>query len=151
MVLLDAGSFVVDVQRGDHAIGDDPGTKYAGSGLDDGAVNDELYLFGATNVQVFSDHIFKEDVPAHRLIQNLGEGKFELENGELITVSGLTVLGGEQMGESSRANLRKVSRMAPAFRSNYRPGRRFPPRSGCSKRLRVVTVKMISRRLGFAR
>jgi hypothetical protein len=100
VVLLDAGSFVVDVQRGDHSIGDDPGTKRAGRGLRDPTIEDELNLFGTADVQVFSDNVFKEDTAAYRLIQNLGEGKFELENGELITISRLTVLGGEGMGPS---------------------------------------------------
>jgi hypothetical protein len=59
-----------------------------------------LNLFGATDVQVFSDDFFKEDAAAYGLIQYLGEGKFELENGELIAVAGLTVLRGEGMGES---------------------------------------------------
>ena len=98
MILLDTGSFVVDVQRGDHSIGDDPGTKWTGSGLDDRAVKDELYLFGATNVQIFSDHVFKEDAAAYGPIEDLREGQFELENGELITVSGLTVSRGERVG-----------------------------------------------------
>ena len=98
MILLDTGSFVVDVQRGDYSIGDDPGTKWTGSGLDDRAVKDELYLFGATNVQIFSDHVFKEDAAAYGPIEDLREGQFELENGELITVSGLTVSRGKRVG-----------------------------------------------------
>lgn len=44
MILLDSGSFVVDVERGDHSISDDPSTKESGSGFNDGAVKDELYL-----------------------------------------------------------------------------------------------------------
>ena len=68
MVLLDAGSFVVDVQRGDHSIGDDPGTKGTGCASDDPAIKNELHLFGTTDVQVFSDHVFKEDASADRPI-----------------------------------------------------------------------------------
>ena len=98
MILLDTGSFVVDVQRGDHSIGDDPGTKWPGSGLDNRALKDELYLFGTTNVQIFSDHIFKKDAAAYGPIEDLREGQFELENGELITVSGLTVSRGQRVG-----------------------------------------------------
>jgi len=102
VILLDARSFVVDVQRGDYSIGDDSGTKRAGRGLGDPTIKNELNLFGTTDVQVFSDDFFKEDAAAHGLIQNLSEGKFELENGELIAVAGLTVLSGEGMGESSQ-------------------------------------------------
>ena len=75
-----------------------PGTKGAGCASGYQAIKNELHLFGTTDVQVFSDHVFKEDASADRLIQNLSEGKFELEKGELITVSGLTVLGREGMG-----------------------------------------------------
>ena len=89
------------MQGGDDSIGDDSCTKGAGRGLGDPTIKDKLNLFGTTDVQVFSDDFFKEDAAAHGLIQNLSEGKFELENGELITVSGLTVVGGEGMGESS--------------------------------------------------
>jgi hypothetical protein len=76
---------------------DDPGTNESGSGFDDGAVKDELYLLGATNVQVFSDDIFKEDASRDRSIEYLREGQFELEDGELITVSGLTVSRGKRV------------------------------------------------------
>jgi hypothetical protein len=87
------------VQGGDDSIGDDAGPKWARRRLRNPTIKDELYLFGATNVQIFSDHFFKEDAAADWLIQNLSEGKFELENGELITVSSLTVLRGKGLGE----------------------------------------------------
>lgn len=102
MILLDARSFVVDVQRGNHSIGDDSCRKWARGGLGDQTIKDELNLFGTTDVQVFSNDFFKEDAAAYGLIQYLGKGKFELKDGELIAVAGLTVLVGEGMGESSQ-------------------------------------------------
>jgi hypothetical protein len=65
-------------------------------------VKDELHLLGTTDVQVFLDHVFKEDASADRSIQYLGKRKFDLEDGKLITLSGLTVLAGEGVGESSQ-------------------------------------------------
>src|SRR5207245_6145524 len=102
VVLLDARSFIVDVQRGYDSIGDDSGTKGAGRSLGDPAIKDELHLFGTADVEVFSDHIFKEDAAADGLIQDLSEGPFEFENRELITVSGLTVSVGERVGKTSQ-------------------------------------------------
>ena len=99
MILLNARTFVVDVQRGDDSISDDSGTKGTGRGFGDPAIKDELNLFGATDVQVFSDDFFKEDATTEGLIQNLSEGKCDLQNGELITVAGLTILEGERMRE----------------------------------------------------
>jgi len=72
--------------------------KPLGRSWNNRALKDELYLFGTTNVQIFSDHIFKKDAAAYGPIEDLREGQFELENGELITVSGLTVSRGERVG-----------------------------------------------------
>ena len=103
MILLDAGCFVVDVQRGNDSIGDDASTKRAGGSLGDPTIKDQLHLFGTTDVQVFTDDFFKENAAAYWRIQNLREGKFELQNGKLIAVAGLTVVVGKGMGESSQA------------------------------------------------
>ena len=52
-------------------------------------------------IEVFSDDFFEKDTSAHRPIQYLSERTFELENGELIAVSSLTVSGGKRVGQSS--------------------------------------------------
>ena len=98
MILLDSASFVVDVERGDHSIRDDSGTKTAGCASGDPAVENELHLLGATNVEVFSDNIFKENAARDGSVEYLREGQFDLENGELITVSGMSISGRKRMG-----------------------------------------------------
>ena len=57
-------------------------------------------MFGTADVEVFPDDFFKEDAAAYGPIQNLSEGEFDLENGELIAIAGLTVFGGEGMGQT---------------------------------------------------
>ena len=61
MILLDSASFVIDVERWDHSIRDDSGTKTARCASGDPAVKNELHLLGATNVEVFPDNIFEEN------------------------------------------------------------------------------------------
>ena len=74
VVLLEcARPFIVHVERGDHAVGDHPGEKQARCAFGDPAVEDELHLFGAPDVQVFSNHFFKEDSSRHRSVQDLGQ------------------------------------------------------------------------------
>src|SRR4029077_13417586 len=61
VVLLDAGLLVIDVQRRHHAIGDHTGAEPARSAPGDPAVEDEAHLAGPAEVEVFADHLLKED------------------------------------------------------------------------------------------
>jgi hypothetical protein len=72
------GELVVDMQRGNDAIGNYASSKTPLSGLGHPSIEDQLYLFGPTDIQVFADYIFKEDSPADGAIQNLGRGEFDL-------------------------------------------------------------------------
>src|SRR5215831_3136423 len=61
VVLLDARTLIVNVHGWNDAIGDDAGPKTTGSAFGHSAVEDQLYLFGSADVQVFADHILEED------------------------------------------------------------------------------------------
>ena len=76
-------SFVVDVQGGHDAIGNDAGAKQAGRGLGNPAVKDQLHLFGPADIEVFANHFFKEDAAGERSVENLGEGEFDLQDGKV--------------------------------------------------------------------
>src|SRR5208337_2527107 len=99
--MLEAGPFVVHMQRGHHAVGDDAGAKRARGTLGDPASEDELYLFGPADVEVFSNHFFKEDATRQGSIQNLSKGEFDLQDGKVVLVSGLTVAERKGVGQEA--------------------------------------------------
>ena len=101
VVLLDARALIVDVQRGNHAIRDDPSAKAAGSGFGHSSVEDQLDLLGPADIQVFAYDILKEDPAADRTVQNLGQGQLDLENRDLVSVSGLPIWGRKRMRQAS--------------------------------------------------
>jgi len=132
VVLLDAGALVVDVQGWNDAIGDDTGPETAGCGFGHSAVEDELYLFGAADVQVFADHILEEDPATDGTIQHLGQGQFDLEDGDLVSVSGLPIPGPERgaaTGAAIFATGRRSSR--PTRNRRYSGGAWGRRRIGC--------------------
>jgi len=56
VILLDARPLVVDVQRRNHSVGDDPGAERSRRASGDPTVEDQLNLLGASDVQVFTNH-----------------------------------------------------------------------------------------------
>ena len=99
VVLLDARVLVVDVQRGDHAVGDHSRTKLARSATGDPAIENQLHLIGPSDIQVLANHFFEEDASADRAVQDLGQRELRLQDGELVPVTGLPVWPGEGMGQ----------------------------------------------------
>src|ERR1700730_145957 len=90
------------MQGGDDAIGDYPGAETTGSGFGDPTIKDQLYLFGPPDIQVLADYILEENSPADRTIQNLGEGQFDLQNRNLVSVSRLPVARGKGMRQAAQ-------------------------------------------------
>src|SRR6202047_3703725 len=84
VVLLDTRFLVVDVQRGNHAVGDDAGTESAWCAPAYLAVEHQAHLAGPADIEVLTDHPLEEDAPGHRLIEHLGERELGLQNGELV-------------------------------------------------------------------
>ena len=106
VVLLDLGVLVVDVQRRDHALGQDPGAESARRGprslADDPPGEDEPGLVRAADVQVVADDLLEEDPPGDRLVQHLGQGELRLQHRDLIPVPGRRVLRGERARQQRR-------------------------------------------------
>src|SRR5258708_28865356 len=97
VVLLYFRMLVVDVQGGDHALGDDPGAEPARRGprplADDPPAEDEPHLVRAADVQVAADHLLEEDPPVPRPIRHLGRGELGLQHRDLIPVPSTGVFG----------------------------------------------------------
>ena len=68
----------------------------------DPTVEDQLHLLGPADVQVFANYFLEENPPADRPVKHLGEREFDLQDGELIAVSGLPVQGGEGMRQQAQ-------------------------------------------------
>ncbi len=66
VILLDPGIFVIDVQRRNHAVGDNARAKPAGSAAADPAIEDQRHLTGPSDIQVFPDHFLEKDPPGGR-------------------------------------------------------------------------------------
>jgi hypothetical protein len=93
VVLLDARSFVVDVQRGRDALGEDAGAEAAGGPAGHAPVEDQGDLVGAADVEVLADDLLEEDAAGDRLVEDLGEGELRLQDGDVVAVAGLAVGG----------------------------------------------------------
>ena len=98
VVLLDLRVLVIDVQRRDHPVGEDPGAELpgrrAGSLADDPPAEDQPGLVRPPDVQVVPDDLLEEDPPGDRLVQHLGEGELRLQHRDLEPVAGRGILGG---------------------------------------------------------
>ena len=57
MILLDARAFVVDVQRSNHAVGNDARAEGSGRGFGDAAIEDRLHLFGSAQIEILANHL----------------------------------------------------------------------------------------------
>src|SRR5438876_2906764 len=101
VVLLDARAFVVDVQRGGDALGEHPGAEAARRATGDAAAEDELDLVGAADVEILADDLLEEDAAGHRTVEDLREGEFGLQDGDVVAVAGTAIGGGEGMGEAA--------------------------------------------------
>jgi len=59
-------------------------------------------LLGAYDIQVFSNHFFKEDPSGYWSVQNLGQREFDLQDGEIVAVSCLAVSACEGVRQTSQ-------------------------------------------------
>jgi len=82
---------VIDVQRGRHALGDHAGTKAAGGLLGHPAIEDELDLVGAAEVEVLSNDLFEEHPAGHGPVQHLRQAELGLQDRELVAVAGAPI------------------------------------------------------------
>ena len=66
VVQLDARVLVIDVQRGDHAAGDHPGTEPAWGVAADPAVKNQLHLIRSPDIQVLANDFLQQDPATDR-------------------------------------------------------------------------------------
>src|SRR5207244_2010185 len=71
VVLLDARSFVIDMQRGGDARGEDAGAEAAGRAAGDAPAENQLDLIGPPDVEVLADHLLEEDAAGGRAVEDL--------------------------------------------------------------------------------
>ena len=102
VVLLDARSLVIDVQRGNNAVGYDAGAKRPGGTSGYPAIEDRLNLFGTAGIEIFANHVLEKDPSADWPVKYLSKRKLDLQDGELIAVAGLPVFGRERMGQQAQ-------------------------------------------------
>ena len=102
MVLFEVGVFVVDVQGGHDALGDNARPASAvGGGLSlHLAGKDQLHLFRTAQIDIFADDFLEEAAPVDWAVPDLGEGKLGLEHGQIIAVTGSAVLGAVGVGQA---------------------------------------------------
>src|ERR1700686_1406305 len=102
VVLLDAGLLVIDVQRRDHAVGDDTGAEPPRRAAAHLAVEHQAHLAGAADIEVLADHLLEEDAPRHRLVEHLGERELGLQDGEVVAIAGGAVASRKRMRQASQ-------------------------------------------------
>src|SRR5439155_20839652 len=103
--------FVLDVEGGDHAFGEDAGAELPGCSPRDAAIEDELQLIGPAEVEHLAHHFFEEAAAGARPIEDLGQGESRLEDRELIAIAGRAVGGGE--GAAGAATCERRRRFSP--------------------------------------
>ena len=65
--------------------------KRPGVRADDPAVEDQLHLVGAAEVEVLADHLLEEQAAVHRPVEHLGERELGLQDRDVVAVAGLPV------------------------------------------------------------
>ena len=119
MILLDLGALEIDQERGRHPLRDDAGTEPGLGRSQDAAIEDQLHLLGTTEIEILADDLLEKDASCERSVEDLGEGELRLEDGDVVSESGLAVLRREGMREA-RKPLADVVRRSPRERRPFR-------------------------------
>jgi hypothetical protein len=104
-VLLEARVLVIDVERGDHPVGEHPGSKTPRCLLRHTAAKDQLDHVRTADVEILPADLLQEDAATQRTVQDLGQGELGLQDGQLIAVAGLTI--GCRVGWGNPASQRR--------------------------------------------
>ena len=97
MVLLDAGTFVVNVKRGCDSFGDHPRAETARRIPLDTAIEDQLDFFRPPGVEVFSNHLFEENPATDGPVEHLRQRELGLQDRNVVDIPGLAVFGRKRM------------------------------------------------------
>lgn len=73
MILFGARVLVIDMERGNHSVGNNASTKPFQALFLSPGVKDQLHLIGPSDVEVLPDYFFKEDASGNRPVKHLGE------------------------------------------------------------------------------
>ena len=92
---LDARVLVIDVQGWGDVMGDHPGAELPPRLASDLAIEDELHLLRAAEIEVLTDHLLEEQAAVPRAIEHLGGGELRLQDRDIVTVAGLAVRSSE--------------------------------------------------------
>ena len=95
-VLLDVAALVLDVQTGQHAVGDDPRREPARRRGDDLAVEQQLNPIRSAQVEVLADDLLEQLPPALGLVEHLGAADLQLQDREGIPEAGRGVRPGQR-------------------------------------------------------
>ena len=141
VVLLDARALVVDVQRGNHALGDDAGAKPPRGAPGDAPLEDQLHLIGPADIEVLANHFLEEHPAGDGPVQHLGERELRLQDRQVVAIAGRPVSAGKRMRQPAqpfpeqRIDLLGTERVAQrlhALGMLRKTGCRYPaPRSRC--------------------
>ena len=101
MVLLDLGLLVVDVEGGDDALGEHPGSKASWRLTADTSLEDQGDLVGTPEIEVVTDHLLEEDPPAEGPVEGLGQGELGLEDRDVVAITGAPVRPAEWVGQET--------------------------------------------------
>ena len=88
-VLFDVRGLLFHVQTGCHAVGGHPAPVAVGrrSRLGDPAQTPQRHAIGAAEIKVVADDGLEEVAPLYRAVKDLGETRFQLVNGQAMTVA----------------------------------------------------------------
>ena len=96
-LLLDAGLLVVEVQGGVHPGRDHARAEARRRALADPALERQLHLVGAPDVEVLVDDLLEEHAPLLRAVEDLRERELRLQDGELVRQPRSAVCSRERM------------------------------------------------------
>ena len=102
MILLDAGMFVVDVQRRGDSFGNHSRTETMAAVARDTAIEDELDPIRTAEVEVLANHLFEEKSARDGPVEHLSQRELGLEDGHVVPVARLAVLGFEGMRQPAK-------------------------------------------------
>src|SRR3974377_1227994 len=102
VILLDPGVFVVDVERGCDALGEDAGAHPPRGSAGDPAIEDQLDLLGTTEIEVLADDLLEEHAAMRRAVEHLGQGKLGLQDRDVVAVPGFSIRLGERVWQAAQ-------------------------------------------------
>lgn len=90
------------------AVGEDAGGEFAGGAPGDGTLEDQLDAVGATQIEVFADDFLKELAAMDGAVEDLGEGEFQLPDGEVRNAASLLIFVVQGKGEALEPALEEL-------------------------------------------